>query len=664
MKVATARIDGFRLLDGVTISFEEATTIIVGRNNSGKTSFIEIFFKFLGAEKASFSLDDFTLARIKDLNEAAALWQQARDKRIEGEIAEADKLESESIAKLPSIKLDVEFEYEESDSLAPIADLVLDLDPGRHDALLRCQYMIGRPREFFNAFEDSPLDDIVTFARKRMQYFSRQFSAVDKQDESNIRELETGQVKNAILCDFIYAQNLFDDTSLDTGHGLSKGFESYYRAISNTETTVESLEAALTEVASKLDGEYSSLFSAVFGDLKVFGAGRMPNLQEVKVVSELRAVDLLKGSTKVMYSHDSGSDLPEAHNGLGFSKLIYIVLQFVAFFEAYKKRQPRSGMELLFLEEPEAHLHPQMQAVFIKNVRDYLNSKTDWNVQLIVTTHSSHVVAESGFSSLRYFDASAGSLEVKDLNTFKSQLETSKQAADKEALKFLKQYMALHRCEMFFADKVILVEGTVERLVLPEVIKRDASSLQYEYVSVIEVGGAYAVKFRPLLEFLGVQTLIITDIDSAEAEGRHRKTPTDAAEAITTNVTLKNWIPGATSITELLSKTAADKVSGNVRVTYQVPEQAGMRAGRSFEEAFILANAEALVGATELSCSRVFAADDGTMLTADQVRSDSYEIAARIDSKSDFAFDILSLSGWATPSYIDEGLKWLAPLSK
>lgn len=664
MRVAATRIDGFRLLDGVTVSFEEATTIIVGRNNSGKTSFIEVFFKFLGADKASFSLDDFTLARIKDLREAGALWEQAREKRVEGETTVADELELEAIAKLPSIKLDVEFVYEESDSLAPIADLVLDLDPERHDALLRCQYLVRRPREFFKAFEDSSVDDIVTFARKRMQFFNRQFSAVDKGDESNVRELEVGQIKNAILCDFIYAQHLFDDTSLDTGHGLSKGFESYYRAIANTETTVESLEVALAEVASKLDGEYSSLFSAVFGDLKVFGAGRMPSLQELKVVSELRAVDLLKGSTKVMYAHDSGSDLPEAHNGLGFSKLIFIVLQFVAFFEAYKKRQPRSGMELLFLEEPEAHLHPQMQAVFIKNVSDYLKSKPEWNVQLIVTTHSSHVVAESGFSALRYFDASTSSLKVKDLNTFKARLETSEQDVDKEALKFLQQYMALHRCEMFFADKIILVEGTVERLVLPEIIRRGASSLQHEYVSVIEVGGAYAVKFRTLLEFLGVQTLIITDIDSAEAAGRHKKTPTDASGAITTNVTLKDWVPGATSITDLLSKTEADKLSGNVRVTYQVPEQAGARVGRSFEEAFILANAEALVAATGLSSSRVFAADDGTVLTADQVRSDSYKIAARIDSKSDFAFDILSLSEWATPNYIDEGLKWLAPPSK
>lgn len=660
MRIASATVCGFRLLDGVTVSFEDSTTIIVGRNNSGKTSLVEIFFKFLGSDKGSFSFDDFTLSKIKNLDEVGELWKQAKQVRADGDAAKADGLEEQAISKLPSITLDVEFSYDETDLLAPIARLILDLDPSRHDALLVCKYAISRPREFFKAFEESSVESIAAFARKHMKFFSRTLFAIDKQDRTNVQEIEIGEAKNAILCNFIYAQNLFDDTSLDTGHGLSKGFESYYRAIANTDSTVESLEAALAEIASKLDGEYSSLFASVFGDLKVFGTGRMSSLQEVKVVSELRAVDLLKGSTKVMYTHDSGDDLPEAHNGLGFSKLIFIVLQFVAFLEAYRKRQPRSGIELLFLEEPEAHLHPQMQAVFIKNVNDYLKSKPDWNVQLVVTTHSSHVVAESGFTVLRYFDAGDGVLQVKDLNTFRTSLE----ATDKDALRFLGQYMELHLCDMFFADKVIMVEGTVERLLLPEMIKRGASDLQYEYISIIEVGGAYAVKFRSLLEFLGVQTLIITDIDSTEPTGHHKKTQTNTQGAITSNVTLRQWLPKATSIADLLAKSDADKVDGKVRVAFQVSEVDGGAIGRSFEESFILANASALVAASGLASERIFSNENGTRLTAEAVLADSYLIASDIDSKSDFAFDVLSVAEWVTPRYIDEGLKWLAPPSK
>ncbi|ALJ18414.1 ATP-dependent nuclease [Microbacterium sp. No. 7] len=661
MRVVSASVHGFRLLDGETVTFEESTTIVVGRNNSGKTSFVEVFVKFLGVEKNQFSIDDFTLSRLTDFAEAGLLWKQMVDKRAKGDDrTEIERLEAEALDKLPSISLELEFSYEETESLAPISKLVLDLDPARHDAVLVCNYSLERPREFMRAFEKSGMEDILAFARKRMSFFERKFRAVDKADRKNVHELKPGEVKDAILCDFIYAQNLFDDTSLDTGHGLSKGFENYYRAIANTDGTVASLEEALAKVAENLDGEYSTLFASVFGDLKIFGAGTGSSLQEVKVVSEFRAADLLKGSTRVIYAHDSGAELPEAHNGLGYSKLIFIVLQFVAFFESYQKREPRSGMELLFLEEPEAHLHPQMQALFIKNINDYLKSKPEWNVQLVVTTHSSHVVAESGFRALRYFDVRDGKLTVKDLHHFRNELEST----EKDSLRFLEQYMVLHRCDMFFADKVVMVEGTVERLLLPEMIRRVASNLQFQYVSVIEVGGAYAVKFRKLLEFLEVQTLIVTDIDSAEANGYHKKAPTDTPGAVTTNVTLKSWLPQASTISELLGKADTDKIDTNVRVAYQVPESEGARTGRSFEEAFILANAEHLVADSDLASANAFVDERGVTRDAAAIRADSYAVAGRIDSKSDFAFDILTLNTWEIPNYIKEGLEWLAPPSE
>lgn len=663
MKVTAATVHGFRLLNGATISLEADTTIVVGRNNSGKTSLVEVFYKFLGSEKASFTLDDFSISNLTAFRAAAELWSEALELRASGGTEGAEKKEVEAAALVPKIQLDVEFGYEETDNLAPLSDLILDLDPSRHDALLSCRFIATRPLELLKAFGEANAQgaqDIVEFLRKRMSsYFRREFLAVDKEDLTNVRELESSQAKAALLCDFIYAQNLFDDTSLDTGHGLSKGFEAYYRAIASLDGTVESLELALADVAATLDTEYSTLFADVFGDLKQFGASQMPSLQELKVVSEFRAADLLKGSTKVMYVHGSGADLPEAHNGLGFSKLIFIVLQFVAFFEAYKKSQPRSGVQLLFLEEPEAHLHPQMQSVFIKNITDYLKSKQDWNVQLVITTHSSHVVAESGFSCLRYFDTSTGALNVKDLNTFRHTLE----ATDKDSLDFLHQYMQLHRCDMFFADKAILVEGTTERLVLPAMIRKVAPDLLFEYISVIEVGGAYAVKFKQLVEFLNLQTLVITDLDSADPGGRHKKVATSTVDAITTNVTLKNWLPKSTKISELLARADADKVHDRVRIAYEVPETEGAATGRSFEEAFILANADQLAAATGLASARIFQADDKNQLDGSAIRADSYNIAERIDSKSDFAFDIIKLGDWTTPRYIAEGLTWLLPPS-
>src|SRR5690606_25705105 len=96
---------------------------------------------------------------------------------------------------------------------------------------------------------------------------------------------------------------------------------------------------------------------------------------------------------------------------------------------------------------------------------------------------------------------------------------------DQRSFRFLRQYLTLHKSDLFFADKVILVEGTTERMLLPQMIKKSANSLCNEYVSILEVGGAYAHSFKEMLEFINVRTLIITDIDSSDENGACHVSP-------------------------------------------------------------------------------------------------------------------------------------------
>jgi len=665
MRVAAIEVSNFRLLHDVEIRFDPNVTIVVGPNNSGKTSLIEVFYKFLGTERAALTVDDFSVECLLSIRSAGERWIEAIKARADGKDEDAQRLQDEAVGLIPGIGLNIELSYEEADDLAPIAGLIMDLDPDRHDAVVSCRYQARRPLELLKAYatanERKPLDLVEYLRKKHSTYFGITFWAVDKCDDTNAKEIGRADVTNALATEFIYAQNQFDDTSSDKGRGLSKGFESYYKSVSDTAETTASLEDVLTDFAARLDTEYVALFKGVFDDLRTFGAERMPSVQELKVISEMRAGDLLTGSTRVVYEHSPDFDLPESHNGLGYSKLIFMILQFIAFFESYRKRKPQPGMEVIFVEEPEAHLHPQMQTVFIKNVSDYIRSKDGWNVQLAVTTHSSHIVAESGFCCIRYFDNSDGKCEVRDLSTFRNELAKN----EAETLRFLEQYMVLSRCDMFFADKVILIEGTAERLVLPAMIGQSAESLQHQYISVVEVGGAYALKFRRLLEFLNVQTLIITDIDSVSPEGRHPKVPVATEGSVTSNSTLKSWLPGAASVADLLGLSADRKTDNKVRIAYQIPESGSERCGRSFEESFILANADALSSsAGVLSTAKLFLDDTDQPMDAESIRATSYEIADRIDSKSDFAFDAVLLEGWVTPLYIAEGLEWLASPNK
>lgn len=657
------------------MELESDATMIVGRNNSGKTSVVEIFYKFLGTDRNLFTIDDFSLSAQKQLLAAEEAWFTAQSEKTKGNDDATLELESKAVENLPVIELNIEIEYDEGDLLTPISGLIRDLDPARKDALISCKFQPTRPLELLKSFQAAHAQNskltLLEYARRKIgSAYSMLFQAVDKNDATNFKDIDRTQARNAVTTEYIYAQNHFDDTSLDAGKGLSRGFEAYYKAISDTDQSIETLEGILESFATQLDGEYKTVFESVFSDLRSFGISTTPLAHELQVVSQLNATGLLSGSTRVVYAHDDVL-LPESHNGLGYSKLIFIILQFVAFFEEYRKRTPRAGMQILFVEEPEAHLHPQMQAVFIKNIREYIKSKEGWNVQIVVTTHSSHIIAESGFSCIRYLQKYAHGAEVRDLRKFKAELETKakKRATKPEeeleaevsaaTLKFLEQYLVLHRCDMFFADKIILVEGTAERLALPAMIKKDAPGLAHQYISVIEVGGAYAVKFKSLLEFLDVPTLVITDIDSVAHTGHHKKVQVNTEYAITSNTTLKTWLPGVERIDNLLVAAEHTKLSGNIRITYQVPEDQGDKCGRSFEEAFILANAEALSTTDQPLVNMHLFEADGSRMSAEDIRKNSYEIADQIESKADFAFDTVTLTAPQTPKYIVEGLTWL-----
>jgi hypothetical protein len=137
---------------------------------------------------------------------------------------------------------------------------------------------------------------------------------------------------------------------------------------------------------------------------------------------------------------------------------------------------------------------------------------------------------------------------------------------------------------------------------------------------------------------------------------------TKGAHLVTSNQTLKSWLPAQSNIDDLLTATASTKINDRVAVAYQVPEPDKERTGRSFEEAFILANS-ALLADTDaklLASKRAFEDSTGNRLDAAMIETTSYKRAKEIAKKTDFAFDILQMGdGWIVPHYIKKGLEWL-----
>ena len=675
MQLVSAEVTNFRALESVKVCIDEKTTLVVGRNNSGKTSFVDLFQRFFGEDRPHFTLDDLPTSRLGDLKRAVATYRRALDLK-ESAPERAAKLTDKAIRLLPHIRLRLTIVYKDDDDLSSIAPIIIDLSKDCYEAKIEARFEAKSALDFLGgAVSASTKVADKQVAKHFRKHFHTTFHAIGTGEAAGTSiEIERKTAQQIISTMFVFAQVKFDDIPSDRTRNLSQTFERFIKTFDDDEhTTVAKLEEHLAGMARSLNRNYDDIFGPVLNRMNAFGNGIFGPSQRPRIISEFDAASIVKNTTRITYTSADGSrHLPEAHNGLGYSKLTFIVLQVISFMEAHLRASPKPALSLLFIEEPEAHLHPQMQEVFIRGIRDLLEGEDARGVQVILTTHSSHIVASAGFDSVRYFDCTGPQLEVKDLAEFR---HTSEQVSGAETLRFLAKYMVLHRCDMFFADSVILIEGTTERLLMPAMIRACAEELRREYVSVIEVGGAYAHRFRELLGFLRVRTLVVTDLDSVvptsvpDKNGRKSTTysacSAETPDAITSNAALKDWLPDLTKITDLLGATEKQKTVHRVRLAYQVPEEPGRRCGRSFEEAFLLANPDVIVkGLDQLTVKTHFKKHLPEPISPDDIMQKAYEIAKELEEKkTDFAFDLLMLDDWIVPRYIAEGLQWLLATS-
>lgn len=685
MKLSSISIKNFRRLENVAIDIEGNETIFVGPNNSGKTSATAIFRCFLGGR--DFRIHDFSVDRMADFEKFVT---------------------SGDPADLPEISLDLWFGIDPNSiafgrvftllpKLSDFTRIGLRLTYGIGDARkLHEQYLAAHPVSADGArsrtlFQYLAADDALK-QNSIVRYASLEEREVVGDGVSAVSRVETvatplepdeGRrlVKNLVKVEFVDAQRNINDDDSSRSNRLSAAFATYYQknleqieALEEAHRVIDANNRALTE-------HYDKQFEPLMGLIRKLGVPSV-NDRELRIISSLSPATALRGNTELLYiDPDRSHELPELYNGLGFKNLIYMAIQARHFHSQWlMTKENRPLCLLIFIEEPEVHLHAQVQQTFIANIWGVIDDSAkaagqpSLVPQLVVTTHSSHILDAVDFEKVRYFQRShpvranlnAGIRSVsavRSLRAFRpsADVEDGVIVSPEDSLAFLKRYLRLTHCDLFFADATILVEGAVEKLLMPSMIEDSAPGLRGTYLTVLEVGGAYAHRFDGLLRFLNIPYLVVTDLDSVSGSGHPTTCRADTAGARTSNASLKK-LCGKETIEELMSLEAADKVDdandrcvafeGDVIVKEDGREL--MMRPRTLEEAIAYENFSSLRSGT-ISLGVALPADLEEAYEAIymKVKSDSFK-------KTDFAMSLLAGGAkWAVPAYIAEGLRWL-----
>lgn len=720
MKIQSVHIRNYRKLKNCHIDFGEKETVLVGANNSGKTSAISAIVGFL-KNTDRFTLKEFTATNWALINEIGEKW-----------------LENDSVdeALLSS---------HQWDTIVPSMDVWINVEDGEQYRVnhlipslstwdgkkvgVRGQYGPKDVKKLYTAYKEaktkanilesteewkkagSPelyprnLCDFLGKGLNLKEYFNVKYYIIDpaldpieedKVQETPDHELDSNPFESLIRVDTILASRDFSDpggqsdSDIDT---LSKQFQQYYKScgLEDEELTSEGLNllGGIAIANKTYDEKLRKTFEMPVGELKNINYPGFQN-PEIKIRSKIQIEEAIKHDSAVQFAIQGMEQLvlPEKYNGLGYQNLISIYMKLIDFREKWLRTfsdgENIEPIHIVFVEEPEAHLHAQAQQVFVRKAfealcNNELIKEHPWlNTQLVLSTHSNHIVNELDLNCMRYFRRVIGDSKIPISKVVN--LSSTFGKDEEETKQFVTRYIRLTHCDIFFSDAVILVEGPAEKILVPNFLTK--AGLDSYYISVIEINGRHAHSFRKLIEKIGIATLIITDIDAAETkigkDGKKHLSSVITSKGKgykTSNPSIKNWLPEKEKIDDLLVLDEKEKIIGNVKIAFQTSINVKWDKDTkdlveicpyTFEDALIFTNLE-LFRQDGLKKMGGITTISNLLRKSDSANELQQCIFEKLESKSDFkkadfAVSLLYKNDFIdleAPAYIKEGLNWM-----
>lgn len=471
------------------------TTLIIGKNNAGKTTIITALDTLINHGK--FGINDFNYRYLQ---------QYLKEYDI-----------NDTKKNLPFIEcvLTVELEEDSDDRISNLIPFMLVEDVNNSELKICIKYEIADPYFFKSQMEKLFSEDTegVTFAA-----FSELLNSTDFEInyyDKNAKKIDVDfKISNLMELHCIKANHLKSD------HCLTEAFNKIIKY--RYEHTFQNEKIEVNKKLKEVNSDLSVNISKNHTDIIQKVLERLISMERmgVQLSADITFDKLIRDLIKYEYIEDN-ANVPEDQFGLGYTNLIMIIAAIIDYIEKYPDSSFNSKINLISIEEPETYMHPQMQELFIKNINEaikfLLSSKNkDVNSQIIITTHSSHILnskihSANTFNNICYlcenqFNAIAVNLNNKRIVPKENEDEGS------GCFRFLKKHIKYKVSELFFSDAAIFVEGFAEDLIMPYYIEK-REKLNRRYISIFNINGAHGFLYKRLVEALGIPVLIVTDLD-------------------------------------------------------------------------------------------------------------------------------------------------------
>lgn len=591
-------VDGSDYKKDKSINIASKTTLIIGKNNSGKTTVIEALKKLVS--NSGFNSTDFNFDYLNDLLLLYTL----------------EYLDSDKVKEVPALKfiLSIVIDNSEEDLLTNIIPFMRISDVKGSEVQIIARWAPKDDEVFFKAVRKF----VLNADNYKTQKFDRFLDLISENEfslsylNSNMEKRDNFNLKKLIDMESVIANNITSEDCLSKA--FSKIIDFRYKQLKSDrqDDYIDNLDSEIISINEKLTQQIDQEHTVSINS----SLGKMLSGEKCQVLlkSDLNFQTLLKNVLKYEYI-EGHNHIPERQFGLGYTNLMMIIADIITYMEKYPENSFNSQINLISIEEPETFMHPQMQELFIKNINEMISSLLEnknkhVNSQIIITTHSPHILNSkihegNTFNNINYITsdknrAHAVCLSDEVIMEYPQNDDSDDLNKYNQSLKFLKKHVKFKVSELFFADAVIFVEGITEYTLLQYYLDVNARFNKY-YISLILIDGAHAKVYEKLIHILGIPTVIITDIDfkrqkfeknEIDKENSDKKShylqmdDTNINNRSITNTTL-TYFYGTTCAKVIIG--GEYKITSNLMVACQ-KQKVNEYYPTSFEEAFILTN--------------------------------------------------------------------------